>query len=55
MFGDRFVGTPEIGLGLSDAERELRLGWRLGLARREAVNDDDAPEHGVGLRLSVRW
>ena len=56
--------------GLSQSDRELRLGWRLGLARsednvsldleleatrRESVNDDREPEHGVGLRLSVRW
>ena len=70
VFGGRLVGTPEIGFGLSQSERELRLGWRLGLARsegnvsldleveatrRESVNDDREPEHGVGLRLSVRW
>ena len=31
MFGGRFTGTPEIGLGLSDTGRDYRLGWRLGL------------------------
>ena len=69
LFGDRFIGTPEIGLSLSDADREMRLGWRLALARRkpvdlnlgveatrrEAVNDDREPEHGMGLRLTARW
>ena len=55
VFGGRLVGTPEIGFGLSQSERELRLGWRLGLARsegnvslgleveatrRESMNDD---------------
>ena len=69
-FGGRFTGTPEVGLALSDTERELRLGWKLGLARREGnvsfdleleatrrerVDGDRDPEHGVGLKLSVRW
>ena len=31
MFGGRFTGTPEIGVGLSDTGRDYRLGWRLGL------------------------
>ena len=66
--GDRFVSTPEIGLGLSDTGREYSLGWRLALARshriafdlalegtrREAANDD-APEHGLRLRGALRW
>ena len=70
VFGGRFIGTPEIGLGLSDTDRELKLGWRLGLARREgnvsmdleleatrreSANDDREPEHGVGLRFNMRW
>ena len=70
VLGGRFVGTPEFGVGLSESGRDYRVGWRLGLARqvghvsvdleaeatrREAANDDRAPEHGVGLRLSVRW
>ena len=70
VFGDRFIGTPEIGLGLSDTDRELKLGWRLGLARRggnvsmdleleatrrESANDDREPEQAVGLRFNMRW
>ena len=70
MFGHRFVGTPELGLSLSDSGREVRLGWRLGLARgservsfdlgleaarRESVNDDRKPEDRIGLRLSLHW
>ena len=69
VFDERYTATPELGLGLSDRDRELRLGWRLtervstGLAfdmrieaaRREVTNDDTAPEHTVGLRLSARW
>ncbi len=27
-FGERYTATPELGLGLSDAGREYRLGWR---------------------------
>ena len=70
MFGHRFVGTPEFGLGLSDTGRELRLGWRLGLARgagrvsfdlaleaarRESANDERGPEERIAARLSLRW
>ena len=58
------------GLGVSDTGREVRLGWRLGLARggervsfdlgleaarRESANDDRAPEGRIGLRLNMRW
>ena len=67
-FGDRFTSTPELGFGLSDTGRDYSLGWRLGLAqggptslelrleatRRESANDD-APEHGVGFRVTARW
>ena len=28
VFDERYTATPEVGLRLSDAERELRLGWR---------------------------
>ena len=28
-FDERYTDTPELGLGISDAGRELRLGWRL--------------------------
>ena len=67
-FGDRFTSTPELGLGLSDADRDYSLGWRLGLARgggtsldlkleatrRESANDN-AAEHGIGFKLTARW
>ena len=69
MFGGRFTGTPEIGLGLSDAGRDYSLGWRLTRAgsgpgslelsidatRRESANDDVPPEHGIGFRLTARF
>ena len=68
-FGDRFTSTPELGLALSNDAREYRLGWRLGLARsgpasfelglgatrREAANDDAAPEHALRLDLKARF
>ena len=67
-FEDRFTSTPELGLGLSDTGRDYSLGWRLGLAesgsnalelrlegtRRESANDN-APEHGIGFRVTARW
>ena len=70
VLGHRFIGTPELGMGVSDTGREVRLGWRLGLARggervsfdlgleaarRESANDDRAPEGRIGLRLNMRW
>ena len=68
LFGGRYAGTPEIGLGLSDAGREMSLGWRLaearpaGLAfgldvegaRREQAYGDGGPEHRLGLGLGWR-
>ena len=67
--GDRFIGTPEIGVGFSDTGHEYSLGWKLGLARpgrvsldlsfegtrSESANDDREPEHGISLRLRARW
>ena len=29
LFGDRFTGTPNLGLGFSESAREVRIGWRL--------------------------
>ena len=62
VFGGGFTGTPNVGMGLSDTARELRLGWRLSpadggdfefhldAARREAVNDP-----GSGSGAGSRW
>ena len=69
LFGDRFTGTPEVGIGLSDADRNYKVGWRLELARsdrvsfnvsldatrREPANDDWDPDEEIGLRLTARW
>ena len=68
VFSGRFTATPEVGLGLSNGQREMSLGWRFGLAktgpallelrldgtRREAAAEG-APVHGVALRLDARW
>ena len=66
MFGGRFTGTPEIGVGLSDSGRIYRVGWRLGLGssggtwfelgleatRRESANDNETA-HTADLRLGA--
>ena len=68
-FGGGFTMTPELGLGLSDAGRDYGVGWRLtrtgsgpgslelsiDARRRESANDDVAPEHGIGFRLTARF
>ena len=43
--GDRFTATPEVAVGLSDAERDYSLGWRL--------TPDGVAPIGVALDLSV--
>ena len=69
LFGDRFTGTLEVGVGLSNADRDYRVGWRLALARsdrvkfdvslnatrREPANDDREPDNEIGLRVTARW
>ena len=69
MFEGQFTGTPEIGLGLSEAGRDYSLGWRLTRAgsgagslefslearRRESANDDVPPERGIGFTVTARW
>ena len=70
VFGERWTATPELGVGLSDTGRELRLGWRLtervvaGLAfelrvegtRRESVDGEDgAANPKHGLGVSLGW
>ena len=69
VFEGRYTGTPELGLGLSGARREVILGWRLseprnaGLvfgfavegARSESAGGDGEPEHRIGVKLTARW
>ena len=68
-FGGRFVSTPEVAVGRSQAGREFRLGWRLGLAhtgpnalefavdatRREHANENADLDHMIGFRLLARF
>ena len=46
-FGDRFTSMPEIGLALSDSDRELSLGWRLGLVRGRSGSGLNALEFAI--------
>ena len=69
LFGGRFTGTPNLGIGVSDTARDWRLGWRLTSAvrgdpgfavsldatRRETANDNGAAEHGAMLTGSLHW
>ena len=69
VFGDRFTGTPEAAVALSNAGREYALGWRLSLVRSEALdfdlglearrrepaNDDRSPEEELALTLTARF
>ena len=68
VFEDRYTAIPELGLGLTNTGRELRLGWRLaewvfaGVAfevgvegtRREAAGGDADPEHGITVGAGWR-
>ena len=68
-FGGGFVSKPELGLGLSNGQRDYSVGWRLmregryggsfGLSLearlRESANDNANPEHAIGTRLSARF
>ncbi len=69
LLGDRFTGTPNVGLGLSDTARDYRIGWRLTSAvrgdpgfevnldatRREAAGGNEPADHGIMLRGAIRW
>ena len=69
LFGRRFLGTPEVGLGLAGSHRQYSVGWRLGLMRRdrvdvrlgleaardETLSDNRDPEDRIGLRATARW
>ena len=67
VLGGRFTGTPHAGLGVSDAGRDYRLGYRLDLVRGKVlrfglgiegrVPDGDARTAEPALRLTgaLRW
>ena len=63
-----FTGTPHVGFGVSDAAREVRMGWRLAPAasggfaftldatRRESGSGaDPETEHRIGLGVTASW
>ena len=68
-FGGGFTSRPELGLGLSNGQRDYSVGWRLmregryggslGLSLearlRESANDNASPEHAIGAQLSARF
>ena len=68
LFDGGWTGTPEVGLGWSESDREMVLGWRMsevrstglvfGLdvegARREPFAGDAGPEHRIGLGFGWR-
>ena len=69
LFGDRFTGTPNLGVRMSDGgARDYRIGWRLTPAipndpgfevnldaiRREAANDNQT-DHALMLRGAIAW
>ena len=70
-FGDRFTSRPEVGLGMSEGQRDYGLVWRLvrhrrrgdigslefalEARRRESVNDNAEPEYDIGFRMTARW
>ncbi|MYB11975.1 MAG: autotransporter outer membrane beta-barrel domain-containing protein [Rhodospirillaceae bacterium] len=67
VFGDRFTGSPHVGLGLATAARDYSLGWRLspesrsapdlsfGLKATRRESDAARPEHTVGVEFTSRW
>ena len=69
VFDNRFTGTAELRLRLSDISREYALGWRLlpvrreqaalelrlEAIRRESIDDEREPEHGVRVDLTSHW
>ena len=68
LSGDRFTGTPNLGLRISDGgARHWRIAWRLtparasgfevglDVTRREPVNDNGPVDHGMSLKAAVRW
>ena len=56
--GSRFVGTPRLGFGTSEQGRDYRLGYGLGLLRREGLDfelglDAQPRETGICCRLDL--
>ena len=66
--GSRFVGTPRVGIGTSEYGRDYRLGYGLGVLRRDGLDLElgfdaqrrESPllggtDHGAIGRATVRW
>ncbi len=60
LFGDRWTGTPGLGLGLARGARDYRLGWRLAPAGRgdpgfelslDATRNEAANASGAGTQV----
>ena len=62
----RFIGTPQLGFGLSQGQHDYTLGWHLSVARRQELDltlgveasrrenpDASDAEHGVMLQLRL--
>ena len=68
VFRDRYTTTPEIGLGLSESDREVKLGLRLMRAARgelafdvgvegrrlDRLDGSEGPEHEIAIGLGWR-
>ena len=62
-----FTGTPNVGFGVSDAAREVRMGWRLtpaaggfelnldAVRRESAGGADPDTEHRIGVGVTATW
>ncbi|MDD9993481.1 MAG: hypothetical protein OXP75_16930 [Rhodospirillales bacterium] len=67
VFGDRFTGSPHVGLGLATGARDYSLGWRLtpeaatapdlsfGVRATRRESDTAEAEHTVGFEVNARW
>ncbi|MYE00496.1 MAG: hypothetical protein F4Y03_04345 [Alphaproteobacteria bacterium] len=67
VLGNRFTGSPWMGLGLAAGARDYSLGWRLtpeaatapdvsfGLKATRRESDTADPEHSVGIEVGARW
>ncbi len=67
-FGNRFTGSPHVGLGLATGARDYTLGWRLapaananapdlsfGVKATRRGSDTQTLEHAVGFEVCARW
>ncbi|MXW49926.1 MAG: hypothetical protein F4Z84_06690, partial [Gammaproteobacteria bacterium] len=67
VFGDRFIGRPHVGYGLSTTERDYTLGWQLkpldedapdltlGVQTKRRESEGEKPDHGIELEIKAQW